>query len=92
MCFGQADDDGYMTHSRRGWKLCEDFQKGTCKPTLPGPGYVCHKDPAKRHQCSKCLCSGHGREQCQEVHFRRNVNAKGSGKGKGKSKKGLANS
>ena len=32
----QVDNEGYMTHNRRGKKLCEDFRRGTCEAVRPG--------------------------------------------------------
>ena len=83
----RANPDGTLTHNRRGVKLCEDFQVHKCGAT--GRNGECPRDPTLRHQCSKCLMTGHGAADCRSQPAIDNTYKKGKGKsgGKGKGKR-----
>ena len=74
--------DGLMTHNRRDFALCPDFQKGECGEMLRD--CVCPRNPALRHQCAKCLLPGHGANRCGEPKAATPPGTKGSSKGRGK--------
>lgn len=80
----RVGDDGQYTHNRRGIELCKLFQSGECTESTNG---CCNRNPARRHQCSKCLSELHGSARCPMDGPRppRQQHGKGGGKrGKGK--------
>jgi hypothetical protein len=77
-----TDGAGQYSANRRGTKLCNDFQAGTCQPEVKGR---CPRDGSCTHQCAKCLSPSHGAKACQagaSADGRRD--RKGNGKGKSK--------
>ena len=80
--------NGEYTANRSGNALCAAFQTGACGQFVGN--HMCPTDRTKKHQCSICLDSSHGKASCtktaKEPHTKvRKVGGKG-GKGKGKGK------
>ena len=80
----RADQNGHMTHNRRGIMLCDDYQHGRCQE---GRGVACPRSPQAVHQCAVCLHQGHGAFHPRPC----NAQQRREPKGKGKGKKGKAN-
>ena len=89
----QNDVDGNSFKSnRKGKRLCEAFNQGTCPHDLAS--ISCPKDRSQAHQCSRCLDTTHGAHACprtdypaQRVWDAGKGNGKGYGKGKHKGKR-----
>jgi len=81
-----VDDNGDLTHNRKGIPLCGAFQENTC--VTAGIDNKCPNDKSKVHQCAKCLGQGHGKKVCPNVRAQAPAKARGKGskgsKGKGK--------
>jgi hypothetical protein len=75
--------NGQYTANRRGNRLCNKFQDGSCNtPVRDGAGC-----PDGQHQCAKCLSTMHGSKNCPSDGPPAHNPArrfKGKGKGKGK--------
>ena len=80
--------DGVFESNRCGTPLCPGWQTGTCTESISGSR--CAKDWSYAHQCSRCLSSEHGRDQCPSTSDPKPASQppKGGGKSKGKFKGG----
>ena len=72
----RVDQNGLMTHNRRGALLCVDFQHGRCVVEAGSSHAV--------HQCAICLHQGHGAFHPKKCNGNQRKDPKGKGKGKGK--------
>jgi hypothetical protein len=77
-------ENGQYVTNRKGKKLCQAFQSGSCTHTKPG-GIACSAGLGL-HQCAKCLSPAHGANACSEAPKDYPNKGKGKGKGKGKNK------
>ena len=72
--------DGIYSTSRRGVRLCEEFQNGLCEGV--DLNARCKKNSDGVHQCSRCLGADHCAKDCNKTPRPPSL-GKGKGKGKG---------
>ena len=78
-----VNDDGMLDTNRKGVKLCDGFNKGTCWKTNQHGRCLA---TGAAHQCAKCLEHDHGAHECEKKVKAPRPTPKGKGKGKSKGK------